>query len=99
MAHLNILTRDEIESFGPPVPEELADTGVPESYLCDLTLTHVAALADPSTNSVANRLHLSRTLTEELLYQLYRQKLIEMKIQSAVGATRYGMLDHGWERL
>jgi len=99
MAHLNILTADEIESFGPPVPEELADTGVPENYLCELTLKHVAALADPTTNSVANRLHLSRTLTEELLYQLYREKLIEMKVQSVVGATRYAMLDHGWERL
>jgi hypothetical protein len=84
MTHLNILTRDEIESFGPPGPEELADTGVPESYLCDLALKHVASLSDPATSSVANRLHLSRTLTEELLYQLYREKLIEMKIQRSV---------------
>ncbi len=99
MGHLNILTRDEIESFGPPVPEELSDTGVAEGYLCDLTLKHVASLADPNTSSVADRLHLSRTLTEELLYQLYREKLIEMRLQSALGATRYAMLDHGWERL
>jgi len=99
MAHLDILTRDEIENFGPPLPEELADTDVAEAYLCELTLKHVAALADPSTGSVADKLHLSRTLTEELLYQLYREKLIEMKVQSAVGATRYAMLDHGWERL
>ena len=99
MAHLNILTRAEIETLGPPNPEELAETGVPESFLCDLALKHVASLAEPTTDAVANKLHLSRILTEELLYQLYREKLIEMRLQSAVGATRYAMLDHGWQRL
>ena len=99
MAHLNILTRQEIDSLGPPTPEELADTDIHEQFLCDLALKHVAMLPDPTTASVADRLHLPRALTEELLYQLYREKLIEMRIQSAVGNTRYAMLDHGWERV
>ncbi|MFZ0063750.1 MAG: hypothetical protein WAL47_17090 [Pyrinomonadaceae bacterium] len=99
MAHLNILTRAEIESLGPPAPEELADTAVPTAFLCDLALKHVAMLPEPSTTSVADRLHLPRVLTEELLYHLYREKLIEMRLQSAVGSTRYAMLDHGWERV
>jgi hypothetical protein len=99
MPHLNILTRQEIDSLGPPTPEELADTGIHEQFLCDLTLKHVAMLPDPTTASVADRLHLPRALTEELLYQLYREKLIEMRLQSAVGNTRYAMLDHGWERV
>ena len=99
MPHLNILTRAEIESLGPPALDELEDTGVPQQFLCDLALKHVAALPDPSTASVAERLKLPKSLTEELLYHLYREKLIEMRLQSAVGATRYAMLDHGWERL
>ncbi len=99
MAHLNILTRAEIESLGPPAPEELADTAVPTAFLCDLALKHVAMLPEPSTTSVADRLHLPRALTEELLYHLYREKLIEMRLQSAVGSTRYAMLDHGWDRV
>ena len=99
MGHLGILSRTEIESLGPPTPEEIADTGVPAAYLCDLTLKHVAMLPEPTTNSVADRLHLPRALTEELLYHLYREKLIEMRLQSAVGSTRYAMLDHGWERV
>src|SRR5918992_1295273 len=99
MANLNILTRQEIDSLGPPTPEELADTGIHEQFLCDLTLKHVAMLPDPTTATVADRLHLPRALTEELLYQLYREKLIEMRLQSAVGNTRYAMLDHGWERV
>jgi hypothetical protein len=99
MGHLSILSRAEIESMGPPTPEELSETGVHEAFLCDLTLKHVAMLPEPTTVSVADRLHLPRALTEELLYHLYREKLIEMRLQSAVGATRYAMLDHGWERV
>jgi hypothetical protein len=99
MTQTNILTRMEVESMGPPVPEELAETDVPESFLCDLALKIVAALPEPSTANVTERLHLPRALTEEILQQLYREKLIEVKLQSAMGATRYGMLDRGWERL
>jgi len=99
MGHLSILSRAEIESLGPPTPEEVADTGVHEAFLCDLALKHVSMLPEPTTNSVADRLHLPRALTEEILYHLYREKLIEMRLQSAVGATRYAMLDHGWERV
>lgn len=99
MGHLTILSRAEIESLGPPTPEELADTGVHHAFLCDLALKHVAMLPEPSTTTVAERLHLPRALTEELLYHLYREKLIEMRLQSAVGSTRYAMLDHGWERV
>ncbi len=76
MAHIKILTRVEIESLGPPTPEELADTGVHEQFLCDLALKHLAMLAEPTTTSVADRLHLPRALTEDLLYQLYREKLV-----------------------
>lgn len=99
MGHLSILSRAEIESMGPPTPEELSETGVHDAFLCDLALKHVAMLPEPTTISVADRMHLPRALTEELLYHLYREKLIEMRLQSAVGATRYAMLDHGWERV
>jgi hypothetical protein len=99
MTHTGILTRTEIESMGPPVPEEIADTGVSEGFLCDLALKHVAMLAEPTTTAVAERLHLPRTLTEELLQILYREKLIEVRMQTTPGSTRYAMLDHGWERM
>jgi hypothetical protein len=85
--------------MGPPPPEELSEAGVPEGFLCDLALKHVGYLPDPTTASIAERLHLPRTLTEELLQQLYREKLVEVRLQTSVGATRYAMLDKGWERL
>lgn len=99
MSHTTILTRAEVESMGPPLPEELADTGISEQFLCDLTLKHVAMLPEPTTQSISKRINLPRTLAEDLLQQLYREKLIEVKKQSAIGSTRYAMLDHGWDRL
>ncbi|MDQ3687376.1 MAG: hypothetical protein M3430_17520, partial [Acidobacteriota bacterium] len=99
MTHTGILTRVEIESMGPPMPEELADTDISTSFLCDLALKHVAYSPEPTTNLIADKLHLPRALTEELLQLLYREKLIEVKMQAAMGATRYAMLDRGWDRL
>jgi hypothetical protein len=99
MSHTAILTRAEIESMGPPLPEEIADIGISEQFLCDLALKHVAMLPEPTTTAVAERINLPRTLTEDLLQNLYREKLIEVKMQSAIGSTRYAMLDHGWDRL
>ncbi len=99
MSQTTILSRAEIESMGPPVPEELADTGIAEGFLCDLALKHVAMLPEPTTTAVAERIHLPRTLTEDVLQKLYREKLIEVRVQTTEGFTRYAMLDHGWERL
>ena len=99
MSQTAILSRCEIETMGPLVPEELSETGVAEGFLSDLALKHVAMMAEPTTNAIAHRLHLPRTLTEELLQQLYREKLIEVRLQTTPGSTRYAMLDHGWDRL
>ena len=99
MTQTTILSRNEVETMGPPVPEEFADLGVGENFLCELALKHVAMIPEPTTAAIAERLHLPRALTEEILQKLYREKLIEVRVRSAVGSTRYGMLDHGWDRL
>ncbi|HTG88277.1 MAG TPA: hypothetical protein VL907_14620, partial [Pyrinomonadaceae bacterium] len=72
MSHTTILTRAEVESMGPPLPEEIGDTSISEGFLCDLALKHVAMLPEPTTTAVAERINLPRTLTEELLQKLYR---------------------------
>jgi hypothetical protein len=99
MTQTSILSRLEVETMGPPVPEELAETDVSEGFLCDLALKVVASLPEPTTANVTERIHLPRALVEELLQKLYREKLIEVKVQAAMGATRYGMLDRGWDSL
>ena len=98
MGNLTFLTRAEIESLGPPTPEDIVEMEVSESFLRDLALQHLASLSDTTTAAVAERLRLPIALTDELLYQLYREKLIEIRLQSALGLTRYAMLDAGWER-
>lgn len=99
MSHTGILTRVEIETMGPPVPEELCDTDVPASFMCDLALKLVAQMPEPTTSSVSKEMCMPRALVEELLHHLMREKMVEVKGQIAVGATRYAMLDRGWERL
>lgn len=99
MGHLSFLRRAEIESLGPPTPEELEETGVAPAFLRDLALKHVATFSDPTTATVAEKLHLPLALVDELLYELYREKFIEIRLQSAVGMSRYAMLDHGWDRV
>ena len=49
MGNLSILSRSEIEGLGPPMLEELADSGIHEQFLCDLALKHVAMLPEPNT--------------------------------------------------
>src|SRR4030095_16288397 len=99
MGNLGFLTRAEIECLGPPTPEEIAETRLPQASLRDLALKHVASLTEPTTSTVAEKLHLPLALVDEILYQLYREKLIEIRLQSATALTRYAMLDHGWERV
>jgi hypothetical protein len=81
------------------MPEEVAETGISQASLRDLALKHVASLTEPTTDTVAEKLHLPLALADEILYQLYREKLIEIRLQSATALTRYAMLDHGWERV
>jgi hypothetical protein len=99
MTHTAMLTRLEMDSMGPPAPEEIHDTDVAEGFLCDLALKHVAQSPEPTTRSVADEMCLPRSLAEEILHLLSREKLIEVKLQTTVGATRYAMLDRGWERV
>jgi len=98
MSQTTMLNRVEIETMGPPSPEELADTGIATGFLCDLALKHVAMLPEPTTAAVAQGLCLPKTLAEDILQKLQREKLIEVRVQTTIGATRYAMLDHGWER-
>ena len=56
MTHTTMLSRTEVETMGPPIPEELAELGVGEGFMCDLALKHVAMLPEPTTTSVAERL-------------------------------------------
>src|SRR5215208_4931127 len=88
MTHTGILTRVEIESMGPPALEELREADVPASFLCDLALKHVAQMPEPHTRSISEELKLPRALVEEILVHLSREKMIEVKGQIAVRATR-----------
>ncbi len=79
-------------------PEDLEETGVSEAFLRNLSLKIVADLPEATSAAVAQKLQLP-AVAEEILYRLYRERVIEMRMQSSLGATHYTMLDSGWERL
>src|SRR5688572_32433353 len=56
-------------------------------------------MPEPTTRGISEELKLPRSLVEEMLVHLTREKMIEVKGQIAVGATRYAMLDRGWDRV
>ena len=66
MGLLNLLTRTELENFGPPTPEEFSEIGASHSVLCDLALKHLSLLQNPTAISIAAKLHLPIELMEEL---------------------------------
>jgi predicted ATPase with chaperone activity len=85
--------------MGPPALEELREADVSASFLCDLALKHVAQMPEPTTQAISEEMRLPRALVEEMLVHLSREKMIEVRGQIAVGATRYAILERGWERV
>ncbi len=56
MKDAGVFARTELESIGPPVPEQLAHTDVSTGFLCDLVLIQVALIAEASSNYLEVRL-------------------------------------------
>ena len=51
MAQLSFPTRAEIESLGPPTPEDLEETGFSDAFLRDLALKQVATLPEATSTA------------------------------------------------
>lgn len=99
MGPLNFLTRTELEKYGPPTPEELEEVGLSLPLLRDLTLKQLAALHSSTAQRVADELRLPCALVDELLYQLYQEELIEMRLPTGNGESQYVMRKPGWKRV
>ena len=67
-------------------------------FLGDLALKHLAMMSEPATNSVAGDASATDT-DRRLIAQLTARSSLRVRRQATVGATRYAMLDHGWDRL
>jgi len=99
MGPLNLLTRTELEKYGPPTPEELEEVGLSLPLLRDLALKQLAALHISTAQRVAEELRLPSALIDELLYQLYQEELIEMRVPTGNSESQYVMRKPGWKRV
>ena len=74
----------------PPAPESLAELGLPDSFLEDLTLKTLHRIAVPTSTGLANAMRIPPALVRELLDSLKRQRLIETTVNS-------GRLETEWQ--
>ena len=90
---------DPADNFVPRFPQTVRDLDVGSVFLADLALKAVSLEADCTTANVASRLHLGMLIVDELLQQLYHDKLIEKKGVVGLHNNRYVMVERGWNRV
>lgn len=83
----------------PPFPEEPDQLDLNLGFVADLALKTLSMDAESTTNSIAQELQLGLVITERVLNQLYRDKLIETKGTTGMHGYRYSMLERGWQRV
>lgn len=85
--------------FAPRFPATLDDLDVNPAFLADLALKSASLDAEPTTSSVARRLHLGMLVTDLFLDRLYDEKLVEKKGTLGLHNHRFQLTERGWNRL
>lgn len=81
----------------PAAPENLQATGIDASHLTGLALKLASTTPQFATEWAAERLCLPLQLTEEILWQLKQDKLIEILAQNGPFSYRYAVTERGRE--
>src|SRR5260370_18147534 len=81
----------------PKAPPDIAAAQVEEGTLTDLALKLAFTAARVNTKWVAQRLHLSVTLADEVMIQLCRDGLAEETLQTSQGSSHYRITQRGRE--
>jgi predicted ATPase with chaperone activity len=81
----------------PPVPKDLAETGLEFDFLVDLTLKHLLPLGDFRLPQVANLLKLPNGIVEKALDELRQKRFVEVRKadQLAKLTYQYRLTDDG----
>lgn len=93
------LVPDNTDMFVPPFPQRIEELGLSLRFLLDLTLKTVSVEGDCTTANIASRMGLGYKVAEDLLQQLYRDKLLEVKGVVGIHNHRYAILDRGWDAI
>jgi predicted ATPase with chaperone activity len=90
---------EEADPFWPAMPLTVEELDVSRLFLGALVLKAVALEPATSTAQVADRLHLGMMITDSLLQQLTRDRLVEIKGVISAHNHRYQMLERGWQEV
>jgi predicted ATPase with chaperone activity len=81
----------------PKAPQDVASADVEENALSDLAVRLIYTAARFNTKWVAQQLHLSLALTNQILDQMCRDGLAEETMQSSQGSSHYRITQRGRE--
>ena len=79
---LGYLSEDQLGVFfqrTPPVPENLAATGLTLEFVADLSLKHILHLGEFRLADLADRIGLPAALLDEVIELMRREKLVEVR--------------------
>jgi hypothetical protein len=81
----------------PTEPQDIASAGLGERVLTDLALKLSYTVARLSTEWVAQQLHISLPLADEILYYLGAEGLIQETLKTGPGRSHYSITNQGRE--
>src|SRR5262249_8176374 len=83
--------------IAPTAPQDIASAGLGERVLTDLALKLAYTVARFTTDWVAEQLHLSLALADDVLFQLGAEGLIQETLRTGPGKSHYTITPQGRE--
>ncbi|ATX82271.1 hypothetical protein Ga0123462_1408 [Mariprofundus ferrinatatus] len=100
---LGFLSEEQLGSFfhrKPHSPDSIEDTGLRRTFIVDLVMKHLFTLREFTLHDVVERLKLPTPIIDEVLEDIQRHQMIEVKGSSGMGRMtyRYTLTDRGKAR-
>ena len=79
---LGYISEDQLGTFfkrTPPAPESVEDTGLNLQFVADLALKHIMSMGEFRLSDLSLTMGLSTTILDEVIEQLRRDKLVEVR--------------------
>ena len=100
---LGFLTEEQLGSFfhrRPHSPQSLEETGLSRSFVINLVMKHIFSLGEFTLHDVVERVKLPTPIIDEVLEDIQRHLMLEVKGSSGMGRMtyRYNLTDRGRAR-
>jgi energy-coupling factor transporter ATP-binding protein EcfA2 len=89
---LGFITKEMLDSYfkqAPKVPKNIAETGLPESFISELILKTIVSMGEFTIPDVAAKIKLPISIVDDAIQLLRRDRMVEVK-----GATEYTRISY-----